>query len=299
MAEQKRIAPHTFLVVLSVVAVFAVWVTIRAWLIANLSMGVQTIHVLDIIVVFVTGFLATVLITRVMAPTLVAIVGPTQANALKLSFQLLALLAILVVMLGFVGTGFVNALVSLGFFGIVLGLASQAVLSNLFSGIMLLASRPFNISDRISLIAWQYGKFAPSLPHGWLEPSYTGTVKEITLTYTKILTDSNALLRVPNAIVTQSVILNLSNGRSGHLSVQFEVPIQIDPERLHNQINTELAKIEEFKAEEENFEILEIAPTSYLVFLGYRSDKHNEREMKVLLLQAVRRTLIAQLKERT
>ena len=294
MSEKKGGSPSALLVVLSVVAVSAMWIAVRAWLRTNFSLGVETIHVLDIVVVFTTGFLAIIAVTRLVAPALVRIVGPTQTNAIKLMFRLLALLVILVVLiLGFGGSEFVSALLSLGFFGIVLGLAAQAVLSNLFSGIMLLAARPFHINDRISIITWQYGKFAPSLAHGWLEPSYTGTVKEITLTYTKILTDSSAILRIPNAFVTQSAILNHSYGRIGHLSVQFEVPISVDPDTLHKEISNHLAKIEKFKGEEEGFEILELAPTSYLVFLAYRIEKHNEREMKLLVLQTARQTLLA------
>ena len=64
--------------------------------------------------------------------------------------------------------------------------------------------RPFRIYDRIALINWQYGKFPPTLNHGWLEPSYTGLVKGISLLYTKISTDHNGLLKVPNGVVAQS-----------------------------------------------------------------------------------------------
>jgi Small-conductance mechanosensitive channel len=43
------------------------------------------------------------------------------------------------------------ALAAGGFAGLVLGLASQDVLSNIFGGIMLLISRPYKIGDRITL----------------------------------------------------------------------------------------------------------------------------------------------------
>jgi small-conductance mechanosensitive channel len=211
-----------------------------------------------------------------------------------LLFQLLGLgiiLVALIILSGPTGTSFLSALVGIGFFGIVVGLAAQAVLGNLFSGLMLLAARPFKINDRIALITWQYGKFAPSLAHGWMEPAYTGVVKGISLTYTRILTDSNALLKVPNSIVTQSLIMNLTHGRQGMIAIQFEAPIQIDPSDLRKNLNTTLSKMNEFKGEEDNFEILEASPTGYLVSMSYKVEKQTERQMKSILLNGVRNVL--------
>jgi small-conductance mechanosensitive channel len=163
---------------------------------------------------------------------------------------------------------------------------------------MLLAARPFKVNDRIALITWQYGKFPPSLSHGWLEPAYTGVVKGITLTYTMIVTDSNAVLKVPNSIVTQSLIMNLSPGRQGIASTQFEVPIRIEPELLRNNLKSYLAKIKEFKGEEIGFEILDVSPVAYLVATSYNVPRQTEAEMKTLLLTAIRAAL-ASLSDKT
>jgi small-conductance mechanosensitive channel len=157
---------------------------------------------------------------------------------------------------------------------------------------MLLAARPFNINDRIALITWQYGKFAPSLSHGWLEPAYTGVVKGITLTYTRMLTDSNALLKVPNSIVTQSLIMNLSQTTQGVVATQFEVPLSIEPEELRRNLNGQLSKANQFKGEEVAFEILEVSSVGYLVSTSFNVPRQTEREMKSILLTAVRDVLI-------
>lgn len=179
-----------------------------------------------------------------------------------------------------------------GFFGIVVGLAAQSVLGNLLSGIMLILSQPFRINDRIVIITWQYGKFPPTLSHGWLEPSYTGVVKGIALTYTKILTDSEALMKIPNALVTQSLILNLSHARQGHVGTQFEAPIHVDPDELSKKLALRLSKNEEFRGEEQSFEVIEVSPINYLVTVNYRVEKGTEREAKSLLFKALRWALI-------
>ena len=287
------LSERLLILLVSVVAIFFSWSVIRYWLV-SISFPDRFIHFIDVGVVVATGLAATVTLVRLIARPVAARAGPTQRNTVKLLFQLLWLGIIIVAVIflsGPTGTSFLSALVGIGFFGIVVGLAAQEVLGNLFSGLMLLAARPFNINDRIALITWQYGKFAPSLAHGWMEPSYTGVVKGISLTYTRILTDSNALLKVPNSIVTQSLIMNLTHGRQGVIAIQFEAPIQIDPSDLRKNLNSNLSEMNEFKGEEEDFEVLEASPSGYLVAMSYKVEKQTERQMKSILLNGVRNLL--------
>lgn len=289
----SSLSERFLILIVSVVAIFLSWSVIRYWLL-SISFPERFIQFIDIGVVVATGIATTITLVRLVAAPIAARAGPTQRNTVKLLFELLGLGLIIVAVIllsGPTGSNFVSALVGIGFFGIVVGLAAQEVLGNLISGLMLLAARPFNINDRIALITWQYGKFAPSLTHGWMEPSYTGVVKGISLAYTRILTDSNALLKVPNRIVTQSLIMNLSHGRQGMVGIQFEAPIQLDPRDLRKNLNSHLSKISEFKGEEDNFEILEASPTGYLVAVSYKVEKQTERQMKSILLNGVRDVL--------
>jgi small-conductance mechanosensitive channel len=281
------------LLVVSIVAIFLSWIIIRSWLL-SFRLDESFVRFIDIGLVIGTGIVATMLLTRFVARPVATHAGATQSNAVKLLLQLsgLVMIAVAVVFLSSpTGESLISALVGIGFFGIVIGLAAQEVLGNLFSGLMLLASRPFHINDRIALITWQYGKFAPSMTHGWLEPAYTGVVKGLSLNYTMILTDSNALLRVPNRIVTQSLVLNHSYSRQGHIAIQFEAPIAIEPDELRKKLNSQLSKMSEFKGEEESYEVLEISPSTYLVALSFKIERQHEREMKDLLLRAIRRVL--------
>jgi small-conductance mechanosensitive channel len=279
--------------VASTIGILLAWFALRYWL-ESAKFNISSLRFIDVGIVAVTGIAATILFVRLTARTLAARAGPTQTNAIKLLFQLLgvALVIVAVVFLtGPTGADLVSALVGVGFFGIVFGLAAQAVLGNVFSGLMLLASRPFHVNDRIALITWTYGKFPPSLTHGWLEPSYTGVVKGIGLAYTKILTDSNALLKVPNSNVTASLIMNLSHGRQGHVAMQVEVPIAVDPDNLRKRLNTLLSEMKEFKGEEVSFDILEMSSFAYLLALNYTVDRQNEAEMRWVIFRALRLAL--------
>jgi small conductance mechanosensitive channel len=278
--------------VISLLAVFSSWLAMRSWLLTVLLANFEFVHFIDVAIVSGIGIVTVALLTKWMSRPLVEYVGPTQSNAVKLFFQLVGLAVIFFVVFSVTGINLVTTLVGVGFFGIIIGLAAQSVLGNLLSGIMLLASRPFNINDRIALITWQYGKFPPTLPHGWLEPSYTGIVKGIALTYTKILTDSQGMLKIPNALVTQSLILNLSHGRRGHAGTQFEVPIHVNPEELHKKLALELSKDRTFQGEEQSFEVTEISPSGYLLTINFSVEMGHEIEMKSLLLKALRVVLI-------
>jgi small-conductance mechanosensitive channel len=288
------ISEKFLLLVVCVVGTLLAWSIIRYWLLST-SFPQSYIHFIDFAVVASTGIGATVTLVRLIARPIAARVGPTYVTTVKLTLQLVGLglvITALILLSGPTGSSFISALVGIGFFGIVLGLAAQEVLANLFSGLMILAARPFNINDRIAIVTWQYGKFPPSLSHGWLEPAYTGIVKGITLTYTRILTDSNTLLKVPNSIITSSLIMNIGYARQGAIAIQFEAPIRIEPEELRRDLNAKLAKVTEFKAEEDSFDILEVSSSSYLVAVSYRVTKQTERRMKTILLGAVRDVLI-------
>ena len=288
--ESTTLRSKLLFLLLSTVAVATSWFIIRQWLAEFQAANI--IHPLDVVIVCGAGVVVIILLTRWMSRPIAAYVGPTQINAVKLLFRIVGLSLIVLVILSITGTSLVSALVGVGFFSIVIGLAAQSVLGNLLSGIMLMLSRPFHINDRIAIITWQYGKFPPTISHGWLEPSYTGVVKGIALTYTKILADSEALVKIPNALVTQSLILNLSHGKQGHVGTQFETPIQVDPDELHKKLASRLAKIEEFKGEEQSFEIIEVSSSSYLVTVIYRTEKGREKEMKSLLFKAIRLALL-------
>jgi small-conductance mechanosensitive channel len=282
---------------LSLTAISTSWFAVRSWLVTTSLLNVGTVHLIDVGIVSAIGVLIVALVTRWMSHPLISIVGPTETNAVKLLFQLVGLSLVLFVIVSFTGVSLVSTLVGLGFFGLVIGLAAQSVLGNLFSGIMLLASRPFHINDRIALVTWQYGKFPPTLAHGWLEPSYTGVVRSIALTYTTIQTDADAMLKVPNALVTQSLLMNLSHDRQGYIGTQFEVPIRVDPDDLRRKISLELFGEREFIGKEQSYEVLDISPTSYLVAIDYRVEQEHERETKNFLLKSIRLALVRCLSE--
>jgi small-conductance mechanosensitive channel len=77
--------------------------------------------------------------------------------------------------------------------GVILGIAAQQVLANLFAGVMLLFARPFAVGDELQIRS------------GALGGPIVGRVTGMTLTYVRVLTKVGPVL-VPNAAVLAAAV---------------------------------------------------------------------------------------------
>jgi small conductance mechanosensitive channel len=111
----------------------------------------------------------------------------------------------LVVVLGQFGVQTTSLIAVLGATGLAIGLALQGTLSNVASGVMLLFLRPFRVHDRI--------RTSDAL----------GTVQEIGLFRTTIVTDDGLYVSVPNATIFSGTIINLSRERIRRTNFMVEV----------------------------------------------------------------------------
>ncbi len=117
-----------------------------------------------------------------------------------------------------------GVLVGAGFLGIVLGLAAQTTLGNLFAGVSMMASKPFANGDRVTFSTWQYGLLPPSHSHPMMLPGYTGIIEEVGLMYTRVKTEEGASVFVPNGVLNQALIINYSV--SGKINVNIRVELK-------------------------------------------------------------------------
>lgn len=145
----------------------------------------------------------------------------SRGAAVRIFLNLLIAVAAVVALFRLTGVSADSILVGAGFTGIVLGLAAQTVLANVFSGLLLVFADPFRPGDRVSLIAWQYGMIAPSYPHEAAPPSYSGTVEDIGLVHTVLRLDNGAVAKVPNAVVITALLVESAGPRVHRVRVTF------------------------------------------------------------------------------
>lgn len=137
--------------------------------------------------------------------------------------RVLGYIVIIFILLVMFQVNLTGLLIGAGFLGIVVGLAAQATLGNLFSGISMMAAKPFAEGDRITFTTWQYGMMPPSYSHHAMLPGFSGVIDSIGLMYTKIKLDDGPVTFVPNAIINQAVVMNYSISNSKDVVVRVEL----------------------------------------------------------------------------
>ncbi|HEY2578828.1 MAG TPA: mechanosensitive ion channel domain-containing protein [Streptosporangiaceae bacterium] len=120
-------------------------------------------------------------------------VGSAHAAVVRYSILLAGTLATLVITLQLFKIPIGQLVLGGALTGVILGLAGQQTLSNLFAGIVLLLSRPFSVGDRIRVRSGAMG--------GIME----GTVSEIGITYVRLDT-GDGVLALPNAQVLAAAV---------------------------------------------------------------------------------------------
>ena len=108
--------------------------------------------------------------------------------------------------------------------GVVLGLASQTVLGNVFAGITIVMWGPFRSGERIGVISASYGAIASTYAHEASYPMYIGTVTDIGLLYTVLRLDNGRVAKVPNVAILQGLVVNLSQSPVRNLRIRMTFP---------------------------------------------------------------------------
>lgn len=109
-----------------------------------------------------------------------------------------------------------------GVIGIVLGLALQSMIRDIFVGLAVNIDKPYSIGDFITVH-----------PHTLLKGAgVRGIVQEINWRTTKILTPDKNIIYVPNSVIGASVLTNHSQpGRMTQIEIKITLPFNIDPVR--------------------------------------------------------------------
>lgn len=216
----------------------------------------------------------------------------TTLESLSLLVQVIGYAILAIVALVTLGVSVGSALFGGTVFGLVVGLALQTPLSNVFSGLFLIASRPFNVGDRVTILTWQYGITFPSQSQSkfwsqdYLIPGYTGTVVGISLMYTTILTDDNVPLKIPNNVVIQAAVF-VHNEEKRRVRARFQVPSSIEPDEAILAIKDRLKGLD-FIDGEPDVKVLEAGLDSYVLGIdamckGVYEEPYRSEILKVAL----------------
>ena len=93
----------------------------------------------------------------------------------------------------------------LGAIGLAVGLSLQGSLSNFAGGVLIILFKPFKVGDSIEA------------------QNVAGTVSEIQIFVTKLITGNNQTIFVPNGILSNGVITNFSLGKNRRANLLFNI----------------------------------------------------------------------------
>lgn len=138
--------------------------------------------------------------------------------------------------------------------GVAVGLALQGSLSNFAGGVLILVLKPFVVGDYI------------------IEDNNKneGTVKEIQLFYTKLTTLDNKTIIIPNGMLTNNSLTNVTEKNERRLDLKIDISYESDL-RKAKEVLQKLVDAEERIKKEEGIQIFvsELGPHS--VILGLRA----------------------------
>ncbi len=155
-------------------------------------LGINAMDAAIVVLVMAGTVILTKLISRYLKKNLSDRLREEYIGYITKVLNLAIYIIVFTTLLSFLGLDLSSILVAWGFTGIIIGFASQSVISNLISGIFLMTERPVKIGDTVTV------------------DGTTGTVVDIHIMSTVMRTYDGLYIRVPNDKVFTSKITNLS-----------------------------------------------------------------------------------------
>lgn len=167
------------------------------------------------ILVFVIGFkVVNVVSKRIKNGKLFKNIDSSAAGFIASFISISLKIVVVVSVIAILGVPMSSVVALVASAGVAVGLAVQGALSNLVGGIMILLFRPFRAGDYIEA------------------QGASGTVREISVFYTVIVTVDNKVVTVPNGGLTNSVITNYSTEELRRVDVEFTADYSNDADAV-------------------------------------------------------------------
>ncbi|KFC24573.1 mechanosensitive ion channel family protein [Chryseobacterium sp. FH1] len=127
--------------------------------------------------------------------------------------------------MGFSGF-FMKFLGSLGVAGVIAGVALKDLVSSIFSGMLVSVDKAFKIGDYVTI------------------GGNSGTVQDIGLLTTKLITDDGKKVYIPNQVIFNSPFFNITASPQRRIIFDFEVPMGEDVSRAKDAILDEIKSLQ-------------------------------------------------------
>jgi len=159
---------------------------------------------------------------RTVTPTILKRMDPATAGTVGFAIRLITIIAVAGVALHIAGVKTSTLAVGGAFTAVILGLAAQQTLGNVFAGVVLQSTRPFRVGERVRLTG------------GPLAGSVEGTVSQLGLFYTAILNGEDRMM-VPNLVILNCAVVPLREPLGIDLKARFDS--HVSPSHVQKMLN--------------------------------------------------------------
>jgi small conductance mechanosensitive channel len=185
---------------------------------SELFPGLETeVRIATVIALVIFGVALARNLGRGVGPTLYRRLDPGAAGTIGFLIRLVTMVALVVVALRVAGLNPATLAVGGAFTAVVIGLAAQQTVGNLFAGTVLLSTRPFRVGERVKLVG------------GVIAGQLDGVVGNLGLFYTTLISGADRIM-VPNAVVIQCAVVPLREPE------RVELRARLDSETTPRQV---------------------------------------------------------------
>jgi small conductance mechanosensitive channel len=212
-----------FVVLLGLIAAVLVVFDHRGSLFPGLGTPVR---VVTVVALAVLGWALAQSLGRGIAPALFRRMDPATAGTVGFLIRLTTIAVVIALALRIAGLRSGTLALGGAVTAVVLALAAQQTLGNLFAGLVLLSTRPFRVGDRVRLVG------------GALAGQLEGIVSSLGLFYATLVSGADRIL-VPNAVVLNLAVVPLREPERVELRARFSAdttPSEVQ-ERLEGAIS--------------------------------------------------------------
>jgi small-conductance mechanosensitive channel len=160
-----------------------------------------------------------------VAPALFGRLEPGTAGVVGFLIRLTTILAMLVVALRIAGLEAGTLAAGGAFTAVVLGLAAQQTLGNVFAGLVLLSTRPFRVGERVRITG------------GWAAGDIEGIVGSLGLFYVTLVKGADRTL-VPNSAMLNVAVVPLREPERVELRARFDA--EVTPAEVQSRLSEEV-----------------------------------------------------------
>jgi len=193
------------------------------------EVGSPALHLATVTLIIIWWFLSARILTDVLGAVLLSRTGGGGRLLQEVVGALIFLFATVAAAAYVLELPVKGLLATSGALAIIVGLALQSTLGDLFSGIVLNATRPYQVGDWIQI------------------DGVEGTVTDIDWRATLLLTTQGSTVVIPNSVAAKTKIQNLSRPNDKHgIMISLHLPLKFRPEKVQDSLEQALHGYRDF-----------------------------------------------------